>query len=40
MTQRPRIAQHPFGFLPAVTLKSLHRLVELRLRLLASVEMT
>ena len=40
MIERPRIAQHPFGFLPAVTLKLLHRLVELRLRLIASVEMT
>src|SRR6476659_11137742 len=39
MTQRPRIAQHPFCLLPAVTLKSLHRLVELRLSWLASIKM-
>ena len=40
VTQRPRIAQHPFCFLPAVTLQLSDRLVELLLRLLSCVEMT
>ena len=37
VTQRPHIAQHPFCFLPAVTLQLSDRLVELLLVLLSCV---